>query len=319
MTRRDFLHLTATTGAAATLASRHSAAPVGPSPSSIPAIDTHIHLYDPTRAEGVPWPPKTDPLLYRPYLPDTYQAVTAELKVVGAIVVEASSWPEDNQWILDLAAKHSGIVGLVGNLAPGRAEFAPALQRFAANPLFRGLRLRAADLQKIGDPAFDADLRRVADADLSIDVLGGVATIEATRKLAQLAPTLRVVVNHLPFKEWDGKPDALRTALAPLASLRQVFIKGSDVMRRSGPTVIEDPAFYAPGLDALVELFGPDRIVFGSNWPVSERVAPYATLHRVLTAYFNRHSRTLAENYFWRNSYRAYRWQARGAAATLLE
>lgn len=319
MTRRDFLHLTATTTGAAALASRHSAAPVRVAESSIPVIDTHIHLYDPTRPEGVPWPPKTDALLYRPYLPDTYQAVTAELDVVGSIVVEASSWPEDNQWVLDLAAKHSGIVGLVGNLTPGRAEFAAALTRFAANPLFRGVRLRAADLQKIGDPVFDADLRRVADADLSVDVLGGVATIEAARKLARVTPTLRIVVNHLPFKDWDGQPDALRTALAPLASLRQVFIKGSDVMRRSGTTVIEDPAYYAPGLEALIDLFGPDRIIFGSNWPVSERVAPYATLHRVLSEYFKRHTRTLAENYFWRNSYRAYRWQARGAAAALLQ
>src|SRR5439155_16924855 len=66
-------------------------------PRLTPAIDTHIHLFDTRRAQGVPWPPKDDRVLYRPALPPRYRKVIAGLGVVGAIEVECSPWFEDNQ------------------------------------------------------------------------------------------------------------------------------------------------------------------------------------------------------------------------------
>src|SRR5438552_3423504 len=66
-------------------------------------IDTHTHFYDPARPQGVPWPTKSDTLLYRTVLPHHFQALTQRLGVTGTVVVEASPWLEDNQWILDLA------------------------------------------------------------------------------------------------------------------------------------------------------------------------------------------------------------------------
>src|SRR2546421_730543 len=68
-------------------------------------IDTHTHFYDPSRPQGAPWPGKSDKLLYRPVLPGEYKKLARPFGVVGAIVVEASPWLEDNQWLLDLAAK----------------------------------------------------------------------------------------------------------------------------------------------------------------------------------------------------------------------
>ena len=58
-------------------------------------------------------------------------------------------------------------------------------------------------------------------------------------------------------------------------------------------------------------------MVFGSNWSVSDRVAPYATLHHVVAEYFANQGVAIAEKYFWRNSHAAYRWIPRGAAAAL--
>src|SRR5258705_12843122 len=76
-------------------------------------IDTHIHLYDPNRPQGIPWPPKDNTLLYRPTLPADFQTATRGLGVTGVVVVEASVWLEDNQWILDLAKENSIIKGFV--------------------------------------------------------------------------------------------------------------------------------------------------------------------------------------------------------------
>ncbi|QXD33787.1 amidohydrolase [Candidatus Pelagisphaera phototrophica] len=59
-------------------------------------------------------------------------------------------------------------------------------------------------------------------------------------------------------------------------------------------------------------------MVFGSNWPVSDLIAPYANVNGVVSEYFASKSRDVAEKYFWRNSHTAYRWLPRGPAATLL-
>src|SRR3990172_1342684 len=88
-----------------------------------PIIDCHTHFYDPTRPEGVPWPSKDDKLLYRRVLPEDYKRVARPLGVTGTVVVEASPWVEDNEWVLDLAAKDPFLVGLVGHLDPKNDPF----------------------------------------------------------------------------------------------------------------------------------------------------------------------------------------------------
>src|SRR5689334_25281079 len=103
--RRQFL--TAAGASLAAWASVRRAAPAQ-SPtlaSGLTVIDTHTHFYDPNRPQGVPWPPRDDKLLYRTVLPKEYRAQPVPRPVTGTVVVEASPWVEDTQWVLDLAAK----------------------------------------------------------------------------------------------------------------------------------------------------------------------------------------------------------------------
>jgi predicted TIM-barrel fold metal-dependent hydrolase len=311
MNRREFL----LSAASAALLSHPARA--AEKPNGVPAIDTHVHFYDPTRPEGVPWPRPSEALLYAPHLPDKFRAASASLNVLGTIVVEASPWVEDNQWLLDLAETTPEVVGIVGNLRLGQPEFITQLRRFTGNPLFRGIRVGLGALKDSRLPAVAADFTRLADADLSLDVLGRGPIIDATLRLVRDWPTLRIIVNHLPFPEWDGDVRALRTALVELSRHKNVYVKVSDVARRANNRVIEDPTYYRPALDVLFKLFGPDRVVHASNWPVSERAAPYATVHRIVADYFETKGRAAAESYFWRNSFAAYRWIPRGPSAIL--
>lgn len=312
MNRRDFVRASV---AASLLPVAARAA--GPVAGSIPAIDTHTHFYDPTRPQGVPWPGPTETLLYAPFLPDRFRAATSGLNVIGTVVIEASPWVEDNQWLLDLAASTPEIVAVVGNLKLGEPAFAERLARFAANPLFRGLRVGLETVQDQAKPAVKADLTRLADAGLSLDVIGRGTLIEPLLRLAKSWPTLRIIVDHLPFPEWNGNVDTMRGVLRELARCPNVFAKLSGIVQRIDGQVRDDVSYYRLQLDALVDLFGPGRIVHGTNWPVSERVVPYATVHRVMADYFSAKERGLAEKYFWRNSEVAYRWVRRGAAAQL--
>ncbi len=244
--------------------------------------------------------------------------LTKPHRVVGTVVVEASPWVEDNQWILDLAKDNPFIVGFIGNLKLGQSEFAAQLQRFAANPIFRGVRVGEKALTEgIGQKAFESDLERLGERALTLDVVGGAGLLPNLARVRKLAPKLRIVIDHLPFEAWDKSPATMRTALAEVAALPQVFAKISNVVRRVDGKPIEDPRAYRPALDVLWDLFGESRVIFGSNWPVSNRVAPYAVLHKIVSDYFGAKGQTVAEKYFWKNSLAAYGWVARGEARRL--
>ncbi len=239
----------------------------------VPIIDAHIHLFDPTRPQGVPWPPKDDAVLYKPALPDRYRKIAARLGVVGAIEVECSAWVEDNQWVLDVAAKDSIIVGTVGNLEPGKPEFRSQLERFHKNPLFRGIRygnLWGRDLgAEIAKPEFVAGLKALADAGLVLDTANpDAALLQAVIRLTDKVPGLRVVIDHLP--QLNPLPD-----LTELGKRPQVYVKISEVLRRENGRVPANLDFYRQTLDQLWGIFGEDRLLYGSDWPNSDQWAPF--------------------------------------------
>ena len=309
-TRREFLAASAL--GVATLAAGCATAPV----DSSGIIDTHTHFYDPTRPQGVPWPPKNDAVLYRPVLPEEFRKLSQPLGVTGTVVVEASPWLEDNQWVLDLAARDKALVGLVGNIKPGRPEFAAELKRFAANPILRGLRVGVWDKSGLDAPAVRRDLRLLADGDLALDVLTGPERLAPVAALAGALPSLRIVIDHCANVRIDGKapPSSWLAGLRACAPQRNVFMKVSGLVEGTGRNDGSAPAsldFYRPTLDAIWESFGVDRVIFGSNWPVSSRFASYETVFRIVDEYFTAKGGVAREKYFSKNAALAYKFPRR--------
>lgn len=288
-----------------------------------PVIDTHTHFYDPTRPEGVPWPGKGDPVLFRRMLPAAWEKIVQPLGVTGTVVVEASPLVEDNQWLLDLADRHArerlpgmlGIVGVVGRLPLGDPACAGWIDRFAQHPLFRGIRVNGDTLLAgLADRASAADVARLADNDLSLDVNGG-KVFDAAAAAAAKFPNLRIIVNHMgntpvsdkgPLPEW-------RDAIESAARHANVFVKVSAMAENAAHTMglakaPVDPAFYEPWLDAAWAAFGEKRLMYGSNWPVSERTAAYDGVLGIVKPYVARKGPE-AERWFYAEASRAaYRW-----------
>lgn len=281
-----------------------------------PIIDTHTHFYDPSRPQGVPWPRADNPLLYRTVLPDDFKALACPQGVTGTVVVEASSWLEDNQWILDLATKESAaqeslIVGLVGHIDVRRAEFGAELARFAAHPLFCGIRCGGSVLAQV-DSALLRDLELLAKADLQLDLLIGPEQWPGLLMVARELPNLRIVLNHL------GSMPVTGDALDPVwleryqvaASFPNVHMKVSGFLENSlirpAPTSLD---FYRPTFDALWASFGMERLLYGSNWPVCEMAGTYATCITLVKQYFGEKGEEAAEHYFWKNALGVYRYQ----------
>jgi predicted TIM-barrel fold metal-dependent hydrolase len=309
--RRRFLTLTALAGVtAAVCAARGAEAAPG-------IVDTHTHFYDPSRPQGVPWPPATDSLLHRTVLPEHYRPLAAEGGIVGTIVVEASPWIEDNQWLLDLAKDEPLILGIVGRLDPLDAEFPALLARFSKHPLFRGIRFGGGTLKAhASQPAMLDSLRRLAAADLSLDLNGGPDFLPAVAQAAEAAPALRIVIDHCggPGDPAHASLDAWRRGIELAAAWPNVFCKVSGLPEQTKAAPGKAPreaAYYRPILDAVWDAFGEDRVLFGSNWPVSERGAPFPEVLRLVREFFVAKGAAAVRKYFAENARAVYRWPAR--------
>ncbi len=272
-------------------------------------IDTHTHFYDPTRPEGVPWPNPNDNLLYRKVMPDDYKALAVPEGATGTVVVEASRWLEDNRWILDLAADEPFIVGFVGHLEPDTPDFGDALARFSANRLFRGIRLGAGHLRDLADNTFLANIERLAASDLSLDLLIGPDMLPTLPPLVEHTPEMRVVINHIAGVRISEEPPDPQwmSAIHEVARYPNIYCKVSGLVEHTGQTPAPtDVAYYARTIDVLWDAFGEDRLIYGSNWPVSARFAPYKVVQQIVTDYFTEKGDAVKAKFFWKNANRAY-------------
>jgi len=312
--RREILKLATLTAASAILPISTEA-----ETSTRPILDAHIHLFDPTRPGGVPWPFKDDTVLYKPALPGRYEALSKPFGVVGAIAIEASPLSSDNDWLLKVVADHPIMVGAIGNLIPSSQNYASELARLHKNPLFLGIRYGnlwdrnlAEDITK---PGFLDGLKALAQANLVFESANPNPSLVAViRKIAELVPDLRIVIDHLPHAPVPTEKAALEAYNADLHALAQrpgVFVKLSEIPVVANGTLITDLHYYQGPLDTIWNTFGEDRILFGSDWPNADTTAPFDQTLSIVRRYTATKSPSAAEKYYWKNSIAAYRWRPR--------
>jgi len=222
--------------------------------------------------------------------------------------------------VLEVVQRDPAMVGVIGNLEPDKPEFPEYLERYHKNPLFRGIRygnLWGRDIAKQStNPAFISGLKLLAKADLVMDTANPrVPLLEAILRISDAVPTLRLVLDHLPALDpADADRAAYDRALQEIASRPQIFVKLSEIIHRVNGQVSTELGTYRARLDALMSVFGDDRVLFGSDWPNSDGVAPVDAVFAVANEYFQAKPRLVAEKYFWRNSVAAYKWIKRDAS-----
>ena len=311
MQRRDFMAGAAASAFWAGIA--HAAAPL----ADIPIIDTHVHLFDSRRPQGVPysgsaqWTKEHKGVA----LPATYRAYAQPLNIVGAIELEASPWVEDNLWVLEQMATDTMFVGTVGDLEPEKPDFVELYNRFRKNPMFLGIRcgkIWGRNVSKqIDDPKFIDGLRRVADADQVMDSANpDVDLMQTMVKINDKIPNLRIMLDHLP--SFDPTPQEQASYDAVLKEIHgrpNIYAKLSEIDHRTKKE--RGLSAHKARLDQLMETFGEDRVVFGTDWPNSWGVATPAQIVDIARAYFATRSRAAAEKYFWKNSLVFYKWKQR--------
>ncbi len=289
-----------------TAAAAGAALAAAPDNSAIPIIDTHFHLYDQTRPQGAPFPFIPN---QKPFLPKDFVDSATPLGIFGGIKVEASPWVEDNLWVLMMIENEPMIVGMVGNLDPVKQDFQEFLERYHRNKLFLGIRYGnvwpSQDLVTVvKKPEVIENMKAFAQTGLTLEVANPrVDLMEATVRLTDKVPDLRVVVGHLQALPLPTDKQVLKSYSDNLKELRKrgAFAKVSGVPK-ANPQAAFEPAVYKPMLDFIWDIFGEDNVVYaGRSKPSLD----------ILKAYTLAKGRPAAEKFFWKNSVRAFRWVKR--------
>ena len=293
---------------------------------AIPIIDTHIHLFDNTRPVFTGY---TGGLFYRalnkPSTPAMYAPLARPAGIVGAIVVEsAAQFIDDNLWYLEQARDNPIMVGVSGSLDPSQSYFGRYLSHFHRDPLYRAIRASrfyTADGGKIAlNPAQVANLKLLAQADLALDTANpSMPLMNANVLLADAIPDLRIIMDHLPSfdPEGDSGPNgqaAYEAVIKEMAARPNIFVKLTEVYHPKpgdGGLIVKNYEFLRARLEYLFQVFGEDRVMFGTDYPNSYGVATISEEVGLMQQFYSTKTRAQQEKYFWQNSSKIYKWVKR--------
>ena len=146
------------------------------------------------------------------------------------------------------------------------------------------------------------DYRRLDDAGLELDLLISGEAFRNLPRFCDRLPNLRIVINHLPLLAGTSL-----AALKDLAGRPKVYAKVSGILKEVNGRIPLEASYYQDSLDQLWTWFGEDRLIYGSDWPVSERFAPYRHVLAVAREYFSRRGPGALAKYFTGNARAAYR------------
>jgi len=317
LSRRGFLAGAASAAAVASWDGTHAQSA---SVDKIPIVDSHIHLFDGARPLGAGY--MGSPAyraISKTSLPSTYSPLATPAGIVGAIVVESSPWIDDNLWYLEQCSDNPIMVGVSGNLDPGRPDFGQYVTHFHKDPLYRAIRssrFYSADNGKVVlKPDQVANLKLLAQADLALDTANpSMNLMQANVLLADAIPDLRIIMDHLP--SFDATPDnqqAYEDVVKEMAARPNLFVKLTEVYhpRLTDGVIVKDYEPLRARLEYLFDAFGEDRVIFGTDYPNSYGVATIPEEVKLVKRFFSAKGREAAEKYFWRNSARAYKWMKR--------
>lgn len=241
-----------------------------------PRVDCHQHFWQLARG-GYGWLKPEMVAIYRDFLPLDLEP---ELKTSGinqTILVQADDNLEETRFLLSLAEQNDFVAGVVGWIDMEKPDAPDTLRELALYPKFKGIRPMLQDianlewvLQPILAPAFAS----LIEHDLSFDALVLPQHLDILSELMARYPELRVVIDHAAKPDIaSGEIDRWSASMQVLASETSAYCKLSGLVTQAGdqPTV----EYLQPFVDALLTHFGPDRLMWGSDWPVLNIVMAY--------------------------------------------
>jgi L-fuconolactonase len=245
-------------------------------------IDAHHHLWLRSRGDYHWLDSRTNPALApieRDYLLEDYRPLATANGITGSVLVQAAQSVAETRWLL--AQAHAGddlILGVVGWIDMAAPDAPDVLAALAQDKLLRSIRPMLQDIPDpdwVLQPRLDAAFRALIDLDLSFDVLIRPAHLRSLLTLLARYPELRAIVDHCAKPDiahgmWHPWADGIRR----IASETQAWCKLSGLATEARPGWKVDDL--RPYVEYVIECFGPQRIVWGSDWPVMTLNTDYA-------------------------------------------
>jgi len=271
-------------------------------------IDAHHHLWK-YNTQDYGWMDDSMSVLKQDYLPGELESEFKHSGIRGTVVVQARQSLEETRWLLELADQHSFIKGVVGWLdlcSPGlKAE----LEEFSAFPKLVGVRHvlhDEADDDFMLRPDFMKGIAQLEAYDLSYDLLIFPRHLNRVLKLVNTFPQQRFILDHL------GKPlikagvmEPWRRDIARLAAHPNVWCKLSGMVTEADHEhwKYED---LLPYMEVVLESFGPDWIMLGSDWPVCKLAAEYSEAIKIVQRFIESLSLRGQEKILYQNAIDCY-------------
>ncbi|MCF7854932.1 MAG: amidohydrolase family protein [Candidatus Pacebacteria bacterium] len=255
-------------------------------------IDAHHHfwMYNP---EEYGWIGENMGTLRRDFLPPHLQRVAEKNAVTGVVSVQARQKLEETEWLLELAEDYELINGVVGWLPLRQDDVEARLERFAVHPKLKGVRHVVhdeADDEFILDTAFNHGVSLLQNYQLVYDILIFERHLPQTIAFVDRHPNQTFVLDHI------GKPRIADEHMEPWSSnLRELAQRSNVACKLSGMVTEADfrnwtDAQLRPYMETVVEAFGPERVMFGSDWPVCLAAASYGRWLRVVREFISHFS-----------------------------
>jgi L-fuconolactonase len=235
----------------------------------IPKIDAHHHCwqYD---AQRHSWMDESMQVIQRDFFPEDLTPALAENGVVGTVMVQVEMDKADNNFSITQAEKHpfiKGIVGWIDLLAP---DLTNQLTQWKENPLMKGFRhiAQAEPDDFLCRPDVIKGIGMLEKYGFTYDILIKPPQLNAALKLVQALPDQPFVIDHIakPYIA-AGEIDAWKAGMQRIAKNKNVFCKISGMVTEADWRTWNYQQL-RPYIETVFEIFGPDRLMFGSDWPV---------------------------------------------------
>jgi L-fuconolactonase len=282
-------------------------------------IDSHQHFwkYDPAR-DG--WVTDKMSLIKRDFFPEELQRECVANDVDGTVVVQVDQSEDETLFLLDLAEKYQFIAGVVGWIDLRSPAIEERLRSFSQYRKLRGFRHIAQaepDDQFLVGRDFTRGISLLREFGFVYDILIYPKQLPAAIELVSRFPEQSFVVDHM------AKPPIKFGSLEPWESYIRTIAQNTNVFCKVSGLVTEadwlhwKSADIHPYLDVVFDAFGPERLMFGSDWPVCLLAANYGQVKGVVEMYVDAHAAQHKQNIFGGNAVRFYGLKAapRGLAA----